>query len=210
MIYYDSGRFFIAAENLEALQSRACVAAHAGREGPDIAWRPLKFSPLPYGPPTARIFTQISYAVVRGLESRLIQQTYPEAQGWPYKLLPQQHHSESLVHPTHESGLTGDLSLLIGLLAMTMPPTEMPVLLPELIAHDQWGPNWHTHDHLPAQSGCKLNARTFESYSPISLTGKGTDERGVYVKVFYHDQQVTPDQLKSYGAGEYGVLFCRS
>jgi hypothetical protein len=168
MIYYDSGRFYIAADNLDELQLRAKLAAGDGGEPSDIAWRPLTFSPLPYG----RMITDISYALIRGSESELIKQTCAEAQGWPFKLLPQQHHSRTLVHPTHPSGLTGDLSLLISLLAMTIPSEAVPILLPALIAHDQWGPNWHTHAHLPTQIGCMSNIYTsiFSSYILLTLT----------------------------------------
>jgi hypothetical protein len=154
MIYYDSGRFFFAAENLDDLVLRADMAANLGRERPDIAWRDLEFSPLPYCAPTSHILTGISYAVVRGRSKQLIRQTSLDFQGWPLKLLPQQYHNETQAHPSLESGLTGDLSLLIGLLAMTMPSSTVPAWLPELIAHDQCGPNWHTHNHLEARCGC--------------------------------------------------------
>jgi hypothetical protein len=155
LIYYGSGRFHIAYEDLDDLHIMTNQAAQEHTERRWIAWRPLSFMACIFDRPGWIASNGgISHASIHGPHDKLLRQNF--GQNWPFNLIPQSHWAhEQLgqVDLNHRAGLTGDLSLLIGLLAMSIPEAMVLNHLSGAIAHGQNGPQWRA-PNFPISAGC--------------------------------------------------------
>ena len=115
-------------------------------------WWPLSFG-LPEGSQT-----YLSYAGRRQTHRRLIVQR-PD-QLWAEQLLSDTYQAPH-GHRTNDrrfGGLVGDISLLIGIAAMSLPPAQVRAVLPFMIVNPPEGGSWRVlpQASMPRGAGCTL------------------------------------------------------
>ncbi|KAF1823058.1 uncharacterized protein K489DRAFT_224063 [Dissoconium aciculare CBS 342.82] len=145
-MYYGSGRFHIdvAYQKPGNTLDLTNEAARLGIQGPEIGWRPLSFMKGFFDRPGWTASNGgISHASIRGPHDTLLR--YNENHAWSSALIPQVYQGPPTRDPSQPAGLTGDLSLVIGLLAMSIPRSEVLTHLSGLIVHGPDGPQWHTN-----------------------------------------------------------------
>lgn len=112
----------------------------------------------------------MSIAGRRLLETRLI--TQRAGQDWVQHFIPDRYQSRTAASTQTEGGLAGDLTLLIGLVAMPMGPAQWatyvpPTMAAQGIAAGQWQVSPAQVDNMPRGSNCK--SALLESVLPDAM-----------------------------------------
>lgn len=127
-------------------------------------WRPLSFNPLEGN-------TQLISYAGRRLQSRTLLVQRPD-QTWVNQLLPHTYQAspERRTRNTRYGGMVGELPLLIGLAAMSLPPMPRPpsnysvhTLLPYMIVNPTAGNqigSWRVFPQVPQCAGCTSSTYT--------------------------------------------------
>ena len=129
------------------------------------AWHPLRFD---HGH-----IHQSSYLTHAGQEEAMEWQR--NDQSWAYMLLPTTYHGAAPPDPRY-GGLVGELSILLGLAALSMPPANLQQWLPWMFQESQWRTH-ALHHGREFLSTCYLVISTADRDA-------GTHKRGVVVTVY--------------------------
>jgi hypothetical protein len=111
-------------------------------------------------------------------------------------LLPEIYHGPPTLH-TPYGGLTGDLTIFLALMALSMQPEYLSVVLPMTRSSGKWKTHLYPH-------GSKFN----NSVAVTGANNTGNDKRGVIVTVYCSSELgSTPEDLQAYENGVYGKYF---
>lgn len=116
-------------------------------DGPYDDWTELTFGSANVGGQPS-----LSYVGCRGRERRMAAQR--RGQDWVHHLVPDRYQSRISATDNRPGGLVGELPLLIGLVAMSLPTTMWPTLLPRTIAN-QWQISQEQLNNIERGSQCK-------------------------------------------------------
>lgn len=121
-------------------------------------------------------------------------------QEWPKMLLPDIYHTPTRTPYQQYGGLTGELPLLLALVAFSTSREWLPNVLPTVFVDGAW----KVHEYqLPSKIRYKIYC--------AALTSEGTNRRGVIVSVYTCPQNYaggsTADELEQYEHGNLGKYF---
>lgn len=148
----------------------------------------------------------LSYAGRHLAKRRLLAQR--REQDWVYHLIPDRYQwrttSPDRRYGGLVGGLVGDLPLLIGLAAMSLPLRKWPTVLPQTIARS-WQIPQSQKDEVDRGSACESFLVYDDRFHANISTG--LEERGLVVKVFRDLHRTSERDLKDFEHGSFGPIF---
>ncbi|KAF2166365.1 hypothetical protein M409DRAFT_23556 [Zasmidium cellare ATCC 36951] len=133
----------------------------------------------------------LSYAGRHLLEKRLLAQRHD--QDWVQHLIPDRYQSHITTRDRRSGGLVGDLSLLIGLVAMSVPVAKWLSILPQTIRNPRESErSWRI---------CR------EQLDEVDRGSQWREQRGIIVTIYRHPHGSTADDLHAYEHGDFGPMF---
>ncbi|KAK4501718.1 hypothetical protein PRZ48_007527 [Zasmidium cellare] len=148
------------------------------------------WSELTFGPANIEEHPFLSYAGHHQNTRRLLAQR--RGQDWVQHLIPDRYQSHFTATDGKSGGLVGELPLLIGLAAMSLPVQGWPGVLPQTIVN-------------PPQSRRSWRISQVQK-DHVDRGTQWIDKRGVLVKVFRDVQGSSEDELEQYEHGVYGPI----
>lgn len=162
-----------------------------------------------FGPANVEGHPFLSYAGSHVGERRLLAQR--RGQDWVNHLLPDRYQSRFTATDARSGGLVGELPLLIGLAAMSLPIAGWPNVLTQTIVNPpQSSRSWRISQAQMSQfdrgTQCEHCVSVHSGSEMIVNECVGSDKRGVVVKVFRDVHGSTEEHLREYEHGVYGPI----